>query len=828
MTTKVMVVESDGEFADEIGRALKGRWPALEMRIIGDGQSALQVAAESPPDLILLRVELPKVSGYSICNKLKKNPQLRNIPLVIISTEATPEIFEQHSKLRTRAEAYLIKPFPMGELLAKIEALVPLSQQAALARPMGASLVELEDGYEQTATGEPSLADEGSDLVVREGEVMAPEGDPTHVVDRDIDVATDAAFAALEVEEDEEPAETIELSHSGSSGVPFQADQVTLEVADMGGGDERVRRLAELTAEPEYIPVRMETSGPSRMESAVEVLDPEDVVSSPFVATDPQAMLFSSRQTDDSPAARLREQLRQLENENEELRQSLQEAEARARKRSETTTSGLSRDRELLGLREVINKKEKEVLDLKDDLDAKERQVLDHKDKVRELERRLRDMDEKLLVVEREVVTAKEKLEAQLEDKQNLLERERGVKARLEQAKAEIEKGYAENQQIKQRAEEEQRRLVQQHEKAIELARAEAEEQRRQLEIQQQQLLAQQQQEHEGRLADRERELERSMGSLVSEHQRRLREERERHDTAISELTRRHQEALERSRAEHASELGQLRSQHEAAFADEREEHRLALAQQEDRHQRALSSQQELHGQELEQAQAAHDEALQALKISHQQAQEQLEAEYAAERESLRWQHAGELDRVREEGQRALALREAELNAQLAQEREEQRREVERLGVEHERQLAELHERNQAAERALQERIRGLEEDLQARAEEAERERRMLEQTIGERDHAIAQLQSDLADARLVVADRERQISEHETQAESLRRQLAQAFQRMHVDGQLAQKAKRALGVAIALLDQSASDLAADVTQVAEGDTEASEHAPEQ
>ena len=82
-------------------------------------------------------------------------------------------------------------------------------------------------------------------------------------------------------------------------------------------------------------------------------------------------------------------------------------AESRAEDKAklQAVASGAhSRDREVLDLREVINRKEKEVLDLKDDVDAKERQILDHKDRVRELERRLRDMDEKVLMVQREMV----------------------------------------------------------------------------------------------------------------------------------------------------------------------------------------------------------------------------------------------------------------------------------------------------------------------------------------------------------------------------------------------------------------------------------------
>src|SRR5688572_1613902 len=66
------------------------------------------------------------MSGYSICNKLKKDNDLKGIPLIITSKEATPETFAQHKKLKTRAEDYLIKPFSDAELIEKIGALIPL------------------------------------------------------------------------------------------------------------------------------------------------------------------------------------------------------------------------------------------------------------------------------------------------------------------------------------------------------------------------------------------------------------------------------------------------------------------------------------------------------------------------------------------------------------------------------------------------------------------------------------------------------------------------------------------------------------------------------
>src|SRR5262249_25263833 len=73
-----------------------------------------------------LSIELPRMNGFSVCNKLKKDASLKDIPLVIMSSESSEETFEQHKKLRTRAEDYVHKPIAFGELLERIRAFVKI------------------------------------------------------------------------------------------------------------------------------------------------------------------------------------------------------------------------------------------------------------------------------------------------------------------------------------------------------------------------------------------------------------------------------------------------------------------------------------------------------------------------------------------------------------------------------------------------------------------------------------------------------------------------------------------------------------------------------
>src|SRR3954463_3256824 len=122
MSQKVLIFESDGAFASELRSEFSG--VGLSTTVVDDGNAGLQQAASERPDLILLSIELPRMNGFSVCNKLKKDPGLKDVPLIIMSSESSDETFEQHRKLRTRAEDYVHKPIAFGELLQHIQAFV--------------------------------------------------------------------------------------------------------------------------------------------------------------------------------------------------------------------------------------------------------------------------------------------------------------------------------------------------------------------------------------------------------------------------------------------------------------------------------------------------------------------------------------------------------------------------------------------------------------------------------------------------------------------------------------------------------------------------------
>ncbi|MEI7705790.1 MAG: response regulator, partial [Deltaproteobacteria bacterium] len=105
MRKNVLLIESDPVLASALATTLSTR--GFGVQTSPDGKEGFDLARVQRPDCIVLCVELPGLSGYSWCNKLKKDPDLRETPLVITSSEATPETFEQHRKLKTHAEDYL-------------------------------------------------------------------------------------------------------------------------------------------------------------------------------------------------------------------------------------------------------------------------------------------------------------------------------------------------------------------------------------------------------------------------------------------------------------------------------------------------------------------------------------------------------------------------------------------------------------------------------------------------------------------------------------------------------------------------------------------------
>ena len=95
----------------------------------------VQTKDERATTVFAVRVELPNVSGFSVCNKLRRNDDTRYIPLVMYASDVSSDVFDQHRNLKTHADDYLKLPFGQEELLASVGGLMSLPEPGAVPPP---------------------------------------------------------------------------------------------------------------------------------------------------------------------------------------------------------------------------------------------------------------------------------------------------------------------------------------------------------------------------------------------------------------------------------------------------------------------------------------------------------------------------------------------------------------------------------------------------------------------------------------------------------------------------------------------------------------------
>ena len=90
--------------------------------VASDGEEALMMIDEQAPDLVVLDWMLPKVSGVEVCRRLRSRPEIRNLPIIMLT--ARGEESDRIRGLDTGADDYIVKPFSMTELAARIRAVL--------------------------------------------------------------------------------------------------------------------------------------------------------------------------------------------------------------------------------------------------------------------------------------------------------------------------------------------------------------------------------------------------------------------------------------------------------------------------------------------------------------------------------------------------------------------------------------------------------------------------------------------------------------------------------------------------------------------------------
>jgi CheY-like chemotaxis protein len=102
---------------------------SCELRLARDGMEALDAVAAKHPDVILLDVMMPRMSGFQVCAKLKQDSATKDIPIVMVT--ALNEVSDVERAIECGADDFLSKPVNKLELLTRVKSLVRISKMQA-------------------------------------------------------------------------------------------------------------------------------------------------------------------------------------------------------------------------------------------------------------------------------------------------------------------------------------------------------------------------------------------------------------------------------------------------------------------------------------------------------------------------------------------------------------------------------------------------------------------------------------------------------------------------------------------------------------------------
>ena len=123
---RILIIDDEKTLCERLARALRQEGMRVDTAL--DGESGLALAQEKPPDLLLLDIMLPGLDGISICRILRRNPETAQIPILMLTARGTE--VDKIIGLETGADDYVVKPFALGELLARVRALLRRAREA--------------------------------------------------------------------------------------------------------------------------------------------------------------------------------------------------------------------------------------------------------------------------------------------------------------------------------------------------------------------------------------------------------------------------------------------------------------------------------------------------------------------------------------------------------------------------------------------------------------------------------------------------------------------------------------------------------------------------
>jgi DNA-binding response OmpR family regulator len=117
---KILIAEDEPDIRELVAFTL--RFGGYEVVAASNGEDAVHTASREHPDLILMDVRMPRLTGYDACRMMKASVDLKDIPVVFLSAKGQDS--EIQSGLEAGAEEYLLKPFSPDQLTERVRAIL--------------------------------------------------------------------------------------------------------------------------------------------------------------------------------------------------------------------------------------------------------------------------------------------------------------------------------------------------------------------------------------------------------------------------------------------------------------------------------------------------------------------------------------------------------------------------------------------------------------------------------------------------------------------------------------------------------------------------------
>jgi two-component system alkaline phosphatase synthesis response regulator PhoP len=152
---RVLIVEDEHDIAGLIKHTLERNGDA-EAEIVGSGEAALKAVADRSPDLIILDLNLPVVSGIEVCRILRARSDARHVPIIMLTARTSEN--DRVTGLELGADDYVTKPFSLRELTARVRAVLRRANAGSEPAPSayhGRQLTADFDAVSVSVEGEP-------------------------------------------------------------------------------------------------------------------------------------------------------------------------------------------------------------------------------------------------------------------------------------------------------------------------------------------------------------------------------------------------------------------------------------------------------------------------------------------------------------------------------------------------------------------------------------------------------------------------------------------------------------------------------------------------